>query len=114
LIRMLRNAAATFSSFIRSAHCKRLRNSSSAVILGSVFFFVRVSMIGAIATKAGVRILSKKCSFGGKRGDVSSRLRDGMKAEDWLADCQPIFNTTSSGMTHLLALYLEANIIELV
>jgi hypothetical protein len=61
-----------------------------------------------------IRILSKKCKFGGKRGDVSIRLRDGMKVEDWLAECRPVVNTCNSGMTHLLALYLEDKLIELV
>jgi hypothetical protein len=61
-----------------------------------------------------IRILNKERSFGGKRGDVGSQLRNGMKVEDWCAICQPIFNCHNAGMDHLLALYLEAKRIETV
>lgn len=47
------------------------------------------------------------------RGDVWNLLRDDMKVEDWLAQCQSVFRTSSSGLTHLLALCLEAQLIEL-
>lgn len=65
LIRTRRRAAATFSSCICSAHCKRLRNSSSAVMLAGAFFRPR-GVAGTIATKSWV-------GKGGERGKMDYR-----------------------------------------
>ena len=64
------------------------------------------------AANRRIRILSKSCGFSGKRGAVYSLLRDGMKVEDWLADCGQVFNGTHLNPTYLLALYIGAKVIE--
>ena len=75
--------------------------------------FIRAAQLACKANLT-IRILSKKSSFRKMRGDVSSLLRDGMKVEDWLADCHRVFPPGWRGEAHLLALYLDAELIELV